>query len=146
METELSLIPVLNTNWVLDTHGKYELMEYDEYRWKRGIFSNLSFFIYEFKRDYDKVKKCIESNDGKVTPSINDAVYIVCTKTVDTDIYKDDRAVAVKWLRSCTEANRLVPRNEKVLYRPFPRLFKDCILCLTGFRKEDQLIMCDYIS
>ena len=46
METELSLIPVLNTNWVLDTHGKYELMEYDEYRWKRGIFSNLSFFIY----------------------------------------------------------------------------------------------------
>ena len=143
---ELSLIPILNVDWVLDTHGKYQLMEYDTYRWRRGIFSSLSFFLYEFKRDYAKVKQCIEANDGRVVATLDDAVYIVCTKTVDTDIFKDDRAVSAKWLRSCTKANRLVPRNEKVLYRPFPRLLKDKTLCLTGFRKEDQLTMADYVE
>ena len=143
---ELSLIPILNVDWVLDTHGKYQVMEYDAYRWRKGIFSNLSFFIYEFKRDYDKVKQCIESNDGRVAATLDDAVYIVCAKTVDSDIYNDDRAVSAKWLRSCTKANRLVPRNEKVLYRPFPRLLGEKTLCLTGFRKEDQLTMADYIE
>ena len=143
---ELSLIPVLNVDWVLDTHGKYQLMEYDAYRWRKGIFSNLSFFIYEFKRDYDKVKQCIESNDGRVAATLDDAVYIVCAKTVDSEIYKDDRAVSAKWLRSCTKANRLVPRNEKVLYRPFPRLLGGKTLCLTGFRREDQLTMADYVE
>ena len=143
---ELSLIPVLNVDWVLDTHGKYQLMEYDAYRWRKGIFSNLSFFIYEFKRDYDKVKQCIESNDGRVAATLDDAVYIVCAKTVDSEIYKDERAVSAKWLRSCTKANRLVPRNEKVLYRPFPRLLGGKTLCLTGFRREDQLTMADYVE
>ena len=114
--------------------------------WRKGIFSNLSFFIYEFKRDYDKVKQCIESNDGRVAATLDDAVYIVCAKTVDSEIYKDDRAVSAKWLRSCTKANRLVPRNEKVLYRPFPRLLGGKTLCLTGFRREDQLTMADYVE
>ena len=60
-------------------------------------------------------------------------------------IYQDDRAVSAKWLKACLDAKKLVSRTSMILYRPFPRLLKDHILCLTGFGSDDRLKMESYI-
>ena len=138
-------IPIVNINWVLDTHSMYAIQSFEEFQWTRGIFSNLTFFIYDFKRDYEKVKQSIEANDGKVIQSITDATFIVCPRTVDSTIYQDDRAVSAKWLKACLDAKKLVSRSSMILYRPFPRILKDRILCLTGFGSDDRLKMESYI-
>ena len=144
-EFDVFSIPIVNVNWVLDTHSLYAIQSFEEFQWTRGIFSNLTFFIYDFKRDYEKVKQSIEANDGKVIQSITDATFIVCPRTVDSTIYQDDRAVSAKWLKACLDAKKLVSRTSMILYRPFPRLLKERILCLTGFGSDDRLKMESYI-
>ena len=91
------------------------------------------------------MKKSIEANDGKVILSKDQATYIVCPRTVDSDIYLDDRAVSVKWLRACLDAKRLISRSSMILYRPFPRLLDGKILCLTGFSHDDRVNMESYV-
>lgn len=140
-QDDYSYIPILNTEWVYDTHTNYRLCAYEPYKWKKGFFSNLTFCIVEFKRDYDAVRRSIEANDGKVVDSADDAMYLVCPRTVDSDVFKDDRAVSAKWLKTCLEAKRLIPRNAFVLYKPFPRLLKDRVVCLTGFGYDDKVKM-----
>ena len=144
-ETDLYSIPILNTNWVFETHSHYRLQDYEEFQWTKGIFSNLSFFIYGFKRDSDNVKRSVLANDGKVVTSKEAATYIICPRTVDSDIYLDDRAVSVKWFKDCLNNKRLVSRSAMVLYRPLPRLLDGKVLCLTGFGQEDNLNMESYI-
>lgn len=144
-ETDFFSIPIVNTNWVFETHSSYRIQNFEDYHWAKGIFSNLNFFIAEFKRDYDSVKKSIEANDGKVVLSKDQATYIVCPRTVDSDIYLDDRAVSAKWLRACLDAKRLISRSSMILYRPFPRLLDGKILCLTGFSHDDRVNMESYV-
>lgn len=144
-EVDCFSIPIVNTQWVTESHSLYSIQPFQNYQWTKGIFSNLSFFIYEFKRDYETVKRSIEINDGKVVTSMDQASFIVCPRTVDSDIFKDDRAVSAKWLKTCLEAKRLVSRSSVVLYRPFPRLLKDKTLCLTGFGVDDRYKMENYI-
>lgn len=144
-EPDLFSIPILNTNWVLETHSSYRTQPYESYHWTKGIFSNLSFYIYEFKRDYEKVERNILTNDGKVVTTMDAATYIVCPRTVDSEIYRDDRAVSVKWLCDCIDNKRLVSRSTMVLYRPLPRLLGNKVLCLTGFGHDDNVIMEKYV-
>ena len=80
-----------------------------------------------------------------VIQSITDATFIVCPRTVDSTIYQDDRAVSAKWLKACLDAKKLVSRTSMILYRPFPRLLKERILCLTGFGSDDRLKLESYI-
>ena len=138
---DFSHIPILNTEWVYDTHSNYRVCDIDAYVWRRGFFSNITFCILEFKRDADAVKRSIEANDGKVVDEPDKAMYWVCPRTVDSDVFRDDRAVSARWLKMCLEMKKLVPRNSSLLYRPFPRLLKDCVVCLTGFGYDDKVKM-----
>lgn len=144
-DINLLYIPVVNREWVLDTHTRYSICDYESYLWKNGIFSNLTFYLSDFKRDKDVVSKCIEANDGQVIDDMKKAVYVVCPRTVDSDVYLDERAVSVKWLRACVDRKRLIPRTDFVLYRPFPSLLKSKTVCLTGFGYEDRVSMESYI-
>ena len=81
------------------------------------------------------------SDESEPVDAADDAMYLVCPRTVDSDVFKDDRAVSAKWLKACLEAKRLIPRNAFVLYKPFPRLLKDRVVCLTGFGYDDKLKM-----
>ena len=144
-DINLLYIPVVNREWVLDTHTRYCVCEYDSYLWKNGIFSNLTFYLSDFKRDENAVRKCIEANDGTVIDDITTAVYIVCPRTVSSEVYLDERAVSVKWLRACVDRKRLIPRTDFVLYRPYPALLSSKTVCLTGFGHEDKVSMESYI-
>jgi singapore isolate B (sub-type 7) whole genome shotgun sequence assembly, scaffold_19 len=144
-DINLLYIPVVNREWVLDTHTRYCICEYDSYLWKNGIFSNLTFYLSDFKRDENAVRKCIEANDGTVIDDITTAVYIVCPRTVSSEVYLDERAVSVKWLRACVDRKRLIPRTDFVLYRPYPALLSSKTVCLTGFGHEDKVSMESYI-
>ena len=141
IQDDFSHIPILNTEWVYDTHSNYRLCDFEPYVWRRGFFSNITFCILEFRRDAEAVRRSIEANDGKVVDDPEKAMYWVCPRTVDSDVFKDDRAVSARWLKTCLEMKKLVPRNSFVLYRPFPRLLKDCVVCLTGFGYDDKVKM-----
>ena len=123
-DINLLYIPVVNREWVLDTHTRYCICEYDSYLWKNGI---------------------LEANDGTVIDDITTAVYIVCPRTVSSEVYLDERAVSVKWLRACVDRKRLIPRTDFVLYRPYPALLSSKTVCLTGFGHEDKVSMESYI-
>ena len=73
------------------------------------------------------------------------SVYCAFNTTTYNTIYEDDRAVSAKWLKACLDAKKLVSRTSMILYRPFPRLLKERILCLTGFGSDDRLKMESYI-
>ena len=121
----LGHIPIVNRDWVLDTHSRYCVCDYEPYLWRNGLFSNLTFFLSDFKRDEVAVRRCIESNEGIVVADSSQAMFLLCPRTVTTDVYKDDRAVSVKWLKACVEAKRLVPRTELALFRPYPALLRE---------------------
>lgn len=141
----LGHIPIVNRDWVLDTHSRYCVCDYEPYLWRNGLFSNLTFFLSDFKRDEAAVRRCIESNEGIVVADSSQAMFLLCPRTVTTDVYKDDRAVSVKWLKACVEAKRLVPRTELALFRPYPALLRDKTVCLTGFGHSDRVDLESYI-
>ena len=116
------------------------MRDFDDYLWRNGIFSNLTFYIHSFKQHAQSVRQCIEENDGEVTEDLATATYVVCPRTVTTDIYKDERAVSDRWLRKCRDAKRLVSRSEHVLFRPYPALLQGREVCLTGFGHDNKVI------
>ena len=137
---DLSLLPVVTCQWVLDCHAEYTVRDFDNYLWRNGIFSNLTFFIHSFKQHAHSVRQCIEENDGEVTEDLEAAAYVVCPRTVTTDIYKDERAVSDRWLRKCRDEKRLVSRSEHVLFRPYPALLQGREVCLTGFGHDNKVM------
>lgn len=141
---DFSLVPIVTCQWVLDCHTEYTVRDFDDYLWRNGVFSNLTFFIYGFQHHVHSVRQCIEENDGTVTDDMETATYIVCPRTVTSDIYQDERAVSDKWLRRCRDEKRLVSRSGFALFRPYPSLLHDKSICLTGFG-NDKKVMGMYI-
>lgn len=145
-ELNLAHIPVVTPEWAFDSHAQYTVCDYADYLWKNGIFTNLTFFLNDFKRDAATVQRHIEANDGRVVAELAAATYVVCPRTVTTDIYKDERAVSARWLRACLEKQRLLPRTDNALFRPYPALLAGRLLCLTGFGRDDFAKMEAYVA
>jgi hypothetical protein len=140
-ENDISFIPIVTTQWVFDTNANYAVQAYERYEWTNELFSNFTFYLDVIRKNAAEVKESILKYRGKIVDKKEDAMFIVCSRCVDSDVYKDERAVAARWIADCIRSQQIIPRESDLLYRPFPNLLNEQGIVFTGFVKADKRLM-----
>ena len=119
-----------------------------------GLFGSMTFIIYQFEKDTDRVCSTITSYGGKIykvleAPTKEDLQkentslfnYVVCPRTITTNLYECEQCVSIYWLKDCLLKNVVFQPDKKLLYRPQIPLLEGKAACLSGFAKEEKLVL-----
>ena len=114
----------------------------------------MTFIIYQFEKDTDRVCSTITSYGGKIykvleAPTKEDLQkentslfnYVVCPRTITTNLYECEQCVSIYWLKDCLLKNIVFQPDKKLLYRPQIPLLEGKAVCLSGFAKEEKFVL-----